>query len=132
MTKTAIANRSDAFRSRITTGAAMLQGVDGRSASARRYRDIVLALESEQAKPLTEGIRCRIRAAASLQLHAEEMTARMVNGEDVSAEDLTRAASGAARVIASLKPKDGGNRKRGGGLTSYLSTRHTAQQVEPV
>ncbi len=124
---TAIAKPSTTNRSRITNGSAMLSGVDGRSALARRFRDLVEALLAEQPGPVTEAARLQIRSAASLQVHAEELTARMARGEPVSAEEMTRAANGAIRALASLTRRPAARRPPSpAGLTSYLSGRQLA------
>src|SRR5258705_8679403 len=41
------AGSTEANRSRVTNGTRLLQGIDGRSASARRFRDLVRAYEAE-------------------------------------------------------------------------------------
>lgn len=100
----------------------MLPGVDGRSRTARRFRDLVEALEADQTGPMTEALRLQIRAAASMQVHAEDMTARLARGEPVSAEEMSRAANGAIRAMASLRPRAPAARRRGSssGLSDYL------------
>lgn len=90
-------------RSAVTNGGRVLAGVDGNSAQARRYRDLLANLTAEAGPGLTEGDRLTIRNAATLQLHVEELTARLVRGEPVDAEALTRAANGATRALATLK-----------------------------
>lgn len=129
MSSQPVALASPSTRSRITNGSAMLPGVDGRSGTARRFRDLVEALTREHVGTLTEAARLQIRAAASMQVHVEEMTARMANGEHVSAEEMTRAANGAIRALASLKGKAPAKR-RGQGSTAGLSTYLSARQPE--
>ena len=119
-----IAPRSSSQRSRITNGSALLPGVDGRSVIARRYRDLVEALTAEQAGPLLEADHLRIRIAASMQVHVEDLTARLAKGQDVPIEEMTRAGNGAIRALASLSPS-GPNRRRQApsGVAKYLAER---------
>jgi hypothetical protein len=127
MTTYALALPSPVSRSRITNGCSLLAGIDGRSGLARRYRDLVAALTIEAPGPLTEAMRLQIRAAASMQTHVEDLTARMIRGEHVSAEEMTRAANGAIRALASLsRSTPARKRPSAAGLTTYLSGRHSA------
>lgn len=127
---THFAKPSTTYRSRITNGSAVLSGIDGRSASARRFRDLVEALTSEAQVPVSEAMRLQIRAAASMQTHVEDLTARMVRGEPVSAEDMSRAANGAIRALASLSRRaPARKRPSAAGLTSYLSGRRMAPEA---
>lgn len=126
----ALASKSSSHRSRITNGSAMLAGVDGRSTTARRFRDLVEALTAEQPKPLTEAVRLQIRTAASLQVHVEELTSRMARGEVVSAEEMTRAANGAIRALSSLNRRQPTRRRASGSaVASYLSSRAPAPEA---
>jgi hypothetical protein len=128
---TVLTKHSTTNRSRVTNGSAMLSGIDGRSSSARRFRDLIEALTLEAPAPVTEAMRLQIRAAASMQTHAEDLTARMIRGEPVSSEEMTRATNGAIRALASLSRRaPARKRPSAAGLTSYLSGRRMAP--EPV
>jgi hypothetical protein len=52
-----VAERLPTVRSRVTNGAKMIAGVDGRSADARRYRDLAMSFADDAGGPdsLTEG-----------------------------------------------------------------------------
>lgn len=118
------ASRKDYGRSRVTNGSASLPGVDGRSATARRYRDLIEALMSEQPHPVSEAVKLQVRAAASMQVHVEDLTARMARGEQVPAEEMTRAANGAIRALASLSRRlPARKRPSGAAVASYLQNR---------
>lgn len=111
-------------KSRVTNGSAVLPGVDGRSMTARRYRDLIQALTAEQEGPLTTALELQIRAAAAMQVHVEEMTARMARGEPVAAEEMSRAANGAVRALAALRPRAPARKQSTtAGLTGYLAKR---------
>lgn len=127
MTTPDTATASPSQRSRVSNGTAILPGVDGRSALARRYRDLVAALSSDLEAGQSQAAGFQIRNAASLQLHAEELTARLVRGEAIDPEAITRATNGANRALAALRPKPAANRRRpgqsGGSVTDYLARR---------
>ena len=107
--------------SRVTNGAEILAGVDGRSEGARRYRDIIAALSAEIG-PMGAAEHLQVRAAASMQLQAEALTAALVNGEPVDQEQLSRAANGAIRALAAIRRKAAPKRPTGaGGLRDYLA-----------
>ncbi len=103
MTRTAAAPLQPCNRSRITNGSATLSNVNGSSADARRYRDLVHALTAEVGGDLGEAERLQIRNAATLQLHAETLTAALVRGETIDPEHITRAANGATRALQALR-----------------------------
>ena len=126
----ALAKPSPSTRSRITNGSSVLPGVDGRSATARRFRDLITALSQDTQAPMTEAMRLQIRAAASMQVHVEDLTARMARGEPVPAEEMTRAANGAIRALASLSRRaPARKRPSAAGLTSYLSGRQAVPEA---
>lgn len=113
-------------RSAVTNGSRMLVGVDGSSAKARRYRDLVEMLTDEMGAGLTEGERLQIRNAATLQMHAEELTAALVRGEAVDPEAITRAANGATRALAALR-KRRPTRTTGPTPAEYLAAKRAAE-----
>lgn len=115
-----------ALRSRVTNGSVALAGVDGRSAKARRYRDLVDALTVELGGELSEAERLQVRNAATLQLHSEELTAALVRGEPVDPEEITRAANGATRALRGLKSRRAVRQPRTGGVQGYLASKASA------
>jgi len=111
-------------RSRVANGSELLPGIDGRSAWARRYRDLIDALASDLGGTLTEAERQQVRTAAGAQLHVEQLTAAMVRGESVSSEDYTRASNGATRALAALKRAAKSTKPKGqSALADYLARR---------
>lgn len=90
-------------RDRVSNGADLLPGVDGRCVAARRFRGLIVELEAEAGPGLTAAQRLQIRTVAMMQLHAEELTAKSVRGEPVDAEQLTRAVNGALRALRGLR-----------------------------
>lgn len=83
----------------------MLVNVDGRSASARRFRDLVHSFEADIGGNLSEAERGLIRQAAALQLRAEQMQSALVRGEPVNDDDLVRVAGAAKRLLGTLRTK---------------------------
>jgi hypothetical protein len=83
---TSLASRKPEAKSRVTNGSDVLPNVDGRTALARRYRDIACALvadaggEDKCSETKIQLIR-RFSAAAVL---AESMEARLANGEQIN------------------------------------------------
>ena len=90
-------------RSRLTNGALLPRGVDGRSAEARRwldlYRDIAGRVTLDPVSPL---VATRIRACVSLTMVLEEMSARQARGEPVDAAELVAISNAHARVLREL------------------------------
>jgi hypothetical protein len=90
----------------------MLEGVDGRSASARRFRDICRSYELEAGGVVTGVERDMIRQAAALTLRAEQLQADIVNGRPVDVDRLTRISGATKRILGAIhvkstKRKDG-------------------------
>jgi hypothetical protein len=72
-------------RSRVTNGRDILHGVDGRTATARRYRDLVANLISDAGgeDKISETRRQLIRRFSAQAVMAEQMEARLVMGEEI-------------------------------------------------
>lgn len=91
-------------RSRITNGADILPGVDGRSLVARRYRDIVAAIAVDQggADRMSEARAQLVRRFAALAVQAEMLEAKLARGEAVSIADQTQIASTLVRLASRI------------------------------
>jgi hypothetical protein len=102
-----VAARPATVRSRVTNGAKMIAGVDGRSAEARRYRDLAMSFADDigGAAGLTEAQRALVRSAAALTVQSEKLQAAMIRGEDVSDEQMTRVANSLSRTLHRLGRK---------------------------
>jgi hypothetical protein len=101
----------------------MLVGIDGNSAQARRFKDLVLGLLGEVGGAPSEIDRLQVRTAATLQLHVEELAARIVRGEPVDPETMTRAANGATRALNALRRRVKPAAPQGPSLGDYLASR---------
>jgi hypothetical protein len=100
-----VASRAPTTRSRVTNGRQLLAGIDGRSAEARRYRDIVMSFADDLggAVGLTEAQRALVFQAASLVVQSEAMASAAIRGELVDAEQTTRVANTLSRVVSRLE-----------------------------
>ena len=83
-----VASRAPTTRSRITNGKQMLAGIDGRSAEARRYRDLAMSFADDLggAAVLTEAQRALVFQAASLVVQSEALNGAIIRGEEVDVE----------------------------------------------
>jgi hypothetical protein len=70
-------------RSRITNGKQLLADVDGRTADARRYRDLAASLADDLggASTLTEAQRALVRQAAAMIVQSERLQSAILRGE---------------------------------------------------
>jgi hypothetical protein len=100
----AIAARPSRLRSRVTNGSKLVVGLDGRSAEARRYRDLAMSFADDLggADKLTEAQRTLIAQAATLQVQSERVQATVLRGEVVNVEQLTRLANATSRILTQL------------------------------
>jgi hypothetical protein len=98
------AARSPTVRSRITNGKDLLANVDGRTADARRYRDLAVSLADDLggAANLTEAQRALVRQAAAMIVQSERLQSAVLRGELVDIEQLTRLANAATRILSRL------------------------------
>ena len=86
-------------RSAVTNGRSVLQGIDGRSRTARRFRDLYRAYLSE-----TNGAHEELcKQAASLVLQRELLDAAMVRGETVDTLQLVRLSGAINRTLTRLR-----------------------------
>lgn len=83
----------------------MLEGIDGRSPTARRFRDLIQAFQSEIGGELTEIERGLVKQAAALTLRAEGMQADIVNGVHVDTDALIRLTSTSKRILTAISAK---------------------------
>lgn len=101
------APRSPTTRAKVTNGTQLLAGVDGRSATARRFRDLIAELTPEAGggEGLSAAECSSIRQAAAMMLRAEQLQAGIVRGEAVDADTLIRLSSEARRILASVRKR---------------------------
>jgi hypothetical protein len=87
-------------RSRLSNGRELLPNVDGRSLIARRYRDIMSAIASDQggADRLSETRLQLIRRFAAAACLAEQLEARLARGEQIDIQEHALLVSTMVRV----------------------------------
>jgi hypothetical protein len=118
--------------SRITNRTRLLENVDGRSSSARRFRDLVRAYEAELGGDLSEAERSLVRQAVALQLQAERMQAPIVRGELVDSDALIMVSRTSKRLRSIIASKTGKRKPATSPtLADYLAAKQ-AQQVADV
>jgi hypothetical protein len=100
----AMASRPLTVRSAVTNDPLFLRGVDGRSLVARRYRDVAIALADDLGgqDKLSESSKILVRQAAALTVQVEELQSKIVAGDDVDLEQLTRLSNVLGRILHRL------------------------------
>src|SRR4051812_24552417 len=91
-------------RSAVTNHTGLLPGLDGRSATARRFRDLVNAFVADmggldRCSEIRLGL---VRRLAATTVQAEMLEARMVNGEAIDIATLCTLASTTVRISQRL------------------------------
>jgi hypothetical protein len=91
---------------RIGNGSALLDGIDGRTAGARRYREILFQLNGELKLELSKAKRrmtaqqeLLLRRAAFLAMWCENTEAKLVNGEDIDIDAFNVATNTLRRIL---------------------------------
>jgi hypothetical protein len=101
----------------------MLEGVDGRTASARRYRDLCRAFEEELGGSLNEVELGLVRQAVTLTLRAEQMQGAVVRGEMVDSDQLIRLSSTSKRILSDIAAKAAKRKPATPTLADHLAKR---------
>jgi hypothetical protein len=133
LTTKSLVERPSRIRSRISNDLFALRGVDGRGASARRYRDVVHAFAGDVGgvDRLTEPQKIMIRTAAMMTLKIEDVQSRIVAGQDIDVEQLTRMGNVLARLLAAIGARKGNGKSDGGNvLQDYLAARAAEQEAD--
>lgn len=90
-------------RSAVANGTRLfVEGLDGRTALARRYRDLVFEFAADLGDRPSEAQRQLIRRAASLSVWCEAVEVRLANGEEVDIGKLTTASNALRRILSDL------------------------------
>jgi hypothetical protein len=87
--RAAVERRSSKQRSRMTNGTALLPDIDGRTAIARRFKDITSAILADQggAEQCAEIRLQLVRRFAAAAVLAEQMESRLANGEQIDIQE---------------------------------------------
>src|SRR5262245_18374116 len=91
-------------RSRVTNGTDVLPGVDGRSITARRFRDIAnqVAIDQGGSDRLSEARLQLMRRLAAAACMAEAMEARLAKGEAIDMAEHAQLCSTLVRIGARI------------------------------
>lgn len=102
--RSAIAFAQPQARSRVGNGSALLEGIDGRTTGARRYKELLAQLGIEIIGQgngrLTEAQIILARRAVLLTMWCESAEAKMANGDDIDISEFTAAANALRRIMA--------------------------------
>jgi hypothetical protein len=79
-----------------------LEGVDGRSILARRYRDILASLVSDMGGDPSEAQSLIARRSATLAVWCELAETAMAKGDDLNIAEFTTAANALRRLLSDL------------------------------
>jgi hypothetical protein len=121
--------QSKTNRSAVSNRSRLLPGVDGRSANARRFRDICAAYETEAGGNVSEVERDLIRQAAGLTLRAEQLQGAIVRGEAVDNDELIRLSSTAKRLLEAIRAKAAKNKPTGAAALQEYVARKAAEKA---
>jgi hypothetical protein len=98
------------IRSKVANGSRLLEGLDARSAPARRYKDLQASMASDLGNDLTEAQLQLVRTAAGLVVMREALDAQVLNGVAINTGQYTNIANSLKRVLLALGlkrvPKD--------------------------
>jgi hypothetical protein len=81
-----------------------LRGINGNSLLARRYREVAMAIADDcgGADRLSEPTKILVRQAAALTVQVEGLQSKIVAGEEVDLEQLTRLTNSLSRMLHRL------------------------------
>jgi hypothetical protein len=122
MSSSAVAGRPLATRSQLTNRTRLLDGVDGRSSGARRFRDLVESFANDFGgrKRLTETEMALVKQAAAATLRAEQLQAAIAKGEHVDSDEMIRLSGTIRRLLASVTRKED---PKADNLADYIARR---------
>ncbi|MBF0678554.1 MAG: hypothetical protein IR164_06420 [Devosia sp.] len=101
--RTITVNTKLSHRSAVANGTRLfVEGLDGRSALARRYRDLLATFAADMGGDPSEAQKQLIRRAASLSVWCEAVEVKLANGEDVEISQLTTATNSLRRILQDI------------------------------
>jgi hypothetical protein len=90
-------------RSKVTNGRRLfLEGIDGRSALARRFRDVLAGYRAALGRTPTASDDAMLRTATSLTLRQEQLAGALASGNHIDPGDITMLSSELRRCFRSL------------------------------
>ncbi len=92
-------------RSVVANGSRLfVEGLDSRSALARRYRDLIFQFTADIGGNPAEAQRQLIRRAASISTWCEAQECKLASGEDIDIGNFTTATNALRRVLQEIGP----------------------------
>ncbi|MDU8946389.1 hypothetical protein [Ovoidimarina sediminis] len=91
-----------AFRTKRGNREMVLEGVDGRSLMARRFREVVCGIEADLGGDLTEAQRQLVARAGTLAIWCEARETELANGEDFNAAEYATISNALRRLLHDL------------------------------
>jgi hypothetical protein len=116
--------RSPSLRARETNIPHAIAGLDGRSATSRRYRDLIDALETSFGGNVDDQTMVLIQRAAGRLMAAEQIRSRILRDDPVDISELTKLENLADRAMRALGIKL--TRKPASDLREYLDSKARA------
>lgn len=89
-------------RSRIGNGKDLLPGVNARSTTMRRYREIYAQLVRDMGGDPSEAKSIIAKRSTTLAIWCEDVEARMANGGDIDIGEFTTATNALRRLLADI------------------------------
>jgi hypothetical protein len=128
------APRKPQARSRVSNGRDVLPGTDGRLLISRRYRDIAAAILADQgpANQLSEARKQLIRRYAAASVLAEQMEAKLANGEMINITEHALLVSTLVRIAGRIGISIHRQTKRVPTLEEYLALKRETEDAEDV
>jgi hypothetical protein len=126
--RTVVVPRSVNARSKVSNGTDLLMGIDGRSATARRYRDLYASIAQDQGgiERMSEARAQLIRRFAAASVMAEMMEAKLVGGENIDLQEYSQLSSTLVRLAQRI-----GIDRRARNITPTLAEYLEAKSNEP-
>ena len=126
----ALQRRKQKGKSKVTNGNQWLPNVDGRSLIARRYRDIASAIMIDQgdAALVSEARAQLVRRFSAAAVLAEQMEARLANGETIDISEHSLLCSTLVRLAGKLGISRIPKEIEASSLDEYLQSKATADE----
>jgi hypothetical protein len=118
-------------RSRVSNGRDILPNADGRSLISKRYREIASAVASQQsASDLSEVRQQLIRRFAAASVLAEQLEARLANGERIDVSEHALLVSTCVRIAGRIGVAIHRRSKSVPTLAEYLASQRESEDAE--
>ncbi len=103
-----VVSRPPTTRSAISNGSRILEGIDGRSTGARRFKDLIESFSRDMGgiERLSEAEQTLVRQAASLTMRAEQLQSAIVRGEAIDPDELIRLSNTARRCLKAVQRRE--------------------------